>query len=57
MPHLGTWKGHSRTTRTGVYGSTITEADTTATLEMNKDGQLVQVCQLLVISFLFQALN
>ncbi|KAM3286491.1 hypothetical protein P3S67_025290 [Capsicum chacoense] len=42
MPHLGTWKGHSRTTRTGVYGSTITEADTTATLEMNKDGQLVQ---------------
>ncbi|KAK4367574.1 hypothetical protein RND71_011366 [Anisodus tanguticus] len=42
LPHLGTWKGHSRTTRTGVYGGTITEADTTAVLEMNKDGQLVQ---------------
>lgn len=44
MPHLGTWKGHSLTKRTGVYGATITEAETTAVLEMNKDGQLVQVC-------------
>ncbi|OIT20714.1 PREDICTED: uncharacterized protein LOC109219811 [Nicotiana attenuata] len=41
-PHLGTWKGHSLTKRTGVYGATITEAETTAVLEMNKDGQLVQ---------------
>lgn len=42
LPHLGTWKGHSRTTRTGVYGATITEASTTAVLEINKDGQLIQ---------------
>ncbi|XP_006338415.1 uncharacterized protein [Solanum tuberosum] len=42
LPHLGTWKGHSRTTRTGVYGATISEANTTAVLEFDKDGQLVQ---------------
>ncbi|KAK4426234.1 hypothetical protein Salat_1391900 [Sesamum alatum] len=41
-PHLGTWKGHSITKRSGVYGSTIAKADTIATLEMNEDGQLIQ---------------
>ncbi|GFQ08142.1 hypothetical protein PHJA_002958200 [Phtheirospermum japonicum] len=41
-PHLGTWKGQSITKRSGVYGATIAEADTIATLEMNGDGQLVQ---------------
>lgn len=41
-PHLGTWKGHSITKRSGVYGATIAEADTVAILEINKDGQLVQ---------------
>ncbi|KAJ8546035.1 hypothetical protein K7X08_018618 [Anisodus acutangulus] len=43
LPHLGTWKGHSRTTRTGVYGGTVTEADTTAVLEMNKNDQLLYI--------------
>ncbi|GFP90386.1 hypothetical protein PHJA_001182500, partial [Phtheirospermum japonicum] len=42
-PHLGTWKGQSITKRSGVYGATIAEADTIATLEMNGDGQLVQI--------------
>ncbi|XP_075515035.1 uncharacterized protein LOC142549780 [Primulina tabacum] len=41
-PHLGTWRGHSVTKRSGVYGFTIAEADTIATLEMNDDGQLIQ---------------
>ncbi|KAL0431758.1 UNVERIFIED_CONTAM: hypothetical protein Sradi_0801800 [Sesamum radiatum] len=41
-PHLGTWKGHSITKRSGVYGATLAEADTIAILEMNKDGQLIQ---------------
>ncbi|KAL0461590.1 UNVERIFIED_CONTAM: hypothetical protein Slati_0046600 [Sesamum latifolium] len=41
-PHLGTWKGHSITKRSGVYGATIAEADTIAILEMNEDGQLIQ---------------
>ncbi|XP_051117300.1 uncharacterized protein LOC127242009 [Andrographis paniculata] len=41
-PHLGTWKGHSTTKRSGVYGATIAEADTIATLEMTQDGQLIQ---------------
>ncbi|KAK6128849.1 hypothetical protein DH2020_037415 [Rehmannia glutinosa] len=41
-PHLGTWKGHSITKRSGVYGATIAEADTVAVLEMNEDGQLIQ---------------
>lgn len=41
-PHLGTWKGHSITKRSGIYGATIAEADTVAILEINKDGQLVQ---------------
>ncbi|KAL6507358.1 hypothetical protein OROGR_023553 [Orobanche gracilis] len=40
--HLGTWKGHSITKRSGVYGATIAEADTVAVLEINGEGQLVQ---------------
>lgn len=31
------------TKRSGVYGATIAEAETIATLEMNEDSQLVQV--------------
>ncbi|KAL2528709.1 hypothetical protein Fot_21310 [Forsythia ovata] len=41
-PFLGTWKGYSRTKRSGVYGATIAEADTIAVLKMNEDGQLIQ---------------
>ncbi|KAI5665680.1 hypothetical protein M9H77_15533 [Catharanthus roseus] len=41
-PYLGTWKGHSVTKRSGVYGATLAKADTVAVLEMNNDGQLVQ---------------
>ncbi|XP_022879334.1 uncharacterized protein LOC111396945 [Olea europaea var. sylvestris] len=41
-PFLGSWKGHSRTKRSGVYGATIAEADTIAVLKMNEDGQLIQ---------------
>ncbi|CAA0829968.1 Domain of unknown function (DUF3598 [Striga hermonthica] len=41
-PHLGTWKGRSITKRSGVYGATIAEASTVATLEINGDGQLAQ---------------
>ncbi|KAL8528392.1 hypothetical protein ACS0TY_005993 [Phlomoides rotata] len=41
-PHLGTWKGHSITKRSGVYGATIAEAETIATLEMVEGGQIVQ---------------
>ncbi|XP_068657453.1 uncharacterized protein [Aristolochia californica] len=40
--HLGKWKGHSVTKRTGVYGATIAEADTVTLLEMNEKGQLIQ---------------
>ncbi|WCJ25653.1 hypothetical protein M5689_007523 [Euphorbia peplus] len=39
---LGRWKGHSITRRSGVYGSTITEADTESLLEMDDNGQLFQ---------------
>ncbi|RAL40860.1 hypothetical protein DM860_008558 [Cuscuta australis] len=42
LPHVGRWKGHSVTKRTGVYGATIQEADTMALFEMNKDGHLIQ---------------
>lgn len=42
-PFLGKWKGHSITKRSGVYGATIAEADTMASLEMDDKGQLVQV--------------
>jgi len=42
-PFLGTWKGRSVTKRSGVYGATLSEADTVAVLEMNDKGQVVQV--------------
>ncbi|KAG8659570.1 uncharacterized protein LOC110602850 isoform X1 [Manihot esculenta] len=42
LPFLGRWKGHSITKRSGVYGSTIAEADTVALLEMDDMGQLIQ---------------
>jgi hypothetical protein len=42
-PFLGKWKGHSVTKRSGVYGSTIAEADTVVLHEMNDNGQLIQV--------------
>ncbi|CAI9109762.1 OLC1v1009657C1 [Oldenlandia corymbosa var. corymbosa] len=41
-PHLGKWRGHSITKRSGVYGATLTEADTVSELEIDKDGQLIQ---------------
>ncbi|WJX70568.1 hypothetical protein P8452_54659 [Trifolium repens] len=41
-PFLGKWKGHSVTKRSGVYGSTIAEADTVVLHEMNDNGQLIQ---------------
>ncbi|XP_050908259.1 uncharacterized protein LOC127121867 isoform X2 [Lathyrus oleraceus] len=41
-PFLGKWKGHSITKRSGVYGSTISEADTVVLHEMNDNGQLIQ---------------
>lgn len=42
LPFLGKWKGHSVTKRSGVYGSTIAEADTVSSLEMDDKGQLIQ---------------
>lgn len=42
-PFLGTWKGRSITKRSGVYGSTLSEADTVAVLDINDQGQVVQV--------------
>ncbi|KAJ4900894.1 hypothetical protein Rs2_14845 [Raphanus sativus] len=41
-PFLGTWKGRSITKRSGVYGSTLSEADTVAVLDINDQGQVVQ---------------
>uniref|UniRef100_A0A803QMK3 DUF3598 domain-containing protein n=1 Tax=Cannabis sativa TaxID=3483 RepID=A0A803QMK3_CANSA len=41
-PFLGRWKGHSLTKRSGVYGATIAEADTVASLEMDDNGKLIQ---------------
>ncbi|KAL8038570.1 hypothetical protein ABFX02_11G116500 [Erythranthe guttata] len=41
-PHLGTWNGRSIIKRSGVYGATISEADTTAVLEIDESGQLIQ---------------
>ncbi|XP_019427667.1 PREDICTED: uncharacterized protein LOC109335880 isoform X2 [Lupinus angustifolius] len=41
-PFLGKWKGHSITKRSGVYGSTIAEADTVVIHEMDDNGQLIQ---------------
>ncbi|XP_047310552.1 uncharacterized protein LOC124914115 [Impatiens glandulifera] len=40
--HIGKWKGHSITKRSGVYGATIKEVDTVAVLEFSEDGKLVQ---------------
>lgn len=45
LPFLGKWKGHSITKRSGVYGATIAEAVTVASLEMDGKGQLIQVLQ------------
>ncbi|GMH05104.1 hypothetical protein Nepgr_006944 [Nepenthes gracilis] len=42
LPFLGQWKGHSKTKRSGVYGATIAEHDTIASLEIDEDGQLLQ---------------
>ncbi|KAB2610291.1 hypothetical protein D8674_018323 [Pyrus ussuriensis x Pyrus communis] len=42
VPFLGTWKGHSVTKRSGVYGSTMAEADIEATLEMDDNGHVLQ---------------
>lgn len=41
-PFLGKWKGRSVTNRSGVYGSTISEADTVVLHEMDDNGQLIQ---------------
>nr|GEZ80579.1 putative cell division topological specificity factor MinE, calycin [Tanacetum cinerariifolium] len=41
-PHLGTWKGHSVTKRSGVYGATEAEAETVTLLDFDENGQLVQ---------------
>lgn len=43
VPYLGNWKGRSITKRSGVYGATIAEADTVASLEMDDEGHLIQV--------------
>lgn len=49
MPHIGRWKGQSVTKRSGIYGATIAEADTVASLEIDDKGQLIQVlCALLL---------
>ncbi|KAG4202936.1 hypothetical protein ERO13_A05G369200v2 [Gossypium hirsutum] len=42
LPFLGKWEGHSVTKRSGVYGSTMTEADTVAYLEMDDKKKLIQ---------------
>ena len=42
-PFLGQWKGRSLTKRSGMYGSTIAEANVTAQLEMDDEGRLTQV--------------
>ncbi|KAJ7971022.1 protein of unknown function (DUF3598) [Quillaja saponaria] len=42
MPFVGTWKGNSITKRSGVYGATISEADTVALLEIDDNSQLIQ---------------
>ncbi|KAG4976080.1 hypothetical protein JHK86_035554 [Glycine max] len=42
IPFLGKWKGHSITKRSGVYGSTIANADTVVLHDMDDNGQLMQ---------------
>lgn len=53
MPHIGRWKGYSVTKRSGIYGATIAEADTVASLEIDDKGHLIQVfCALLLLVYL-----
>lgn len=40
--HVGTWKGHSVTKRSGVYGATDSEAETVTLIEIDEKGQIVQ---------------
>lgn len=54
VPFLGNWKGHSITKRSGVYGATIDEADTVALLEMDGQGQLIQVFFLICSNHLLE---
>ncbi|KAK2987873.1 hypothetical protein RJ640_025640 [Escallonia rubra] len=42
LPHIGRWKGHSITKRSGIYGATIAQAETIAVLEYDDKGQLIQ---------------
>ncbi|XP_074285532.1 uncharacterized protein LOC141611026 [Silene latifolia] len=42
QPFLGQWKGKSVTKRSGVYGATIAEHHTTASLEIDENGLLMQ---------------
>ncbi|KAH9622315.1 hypothetical protein KSS87_022596 [Heliosperma pusillum] len=42
QPFLGHWKGNSITKRSGVYGATIAEHHTTASLEIDENGLLMQ---------------
>lgn len=42
LPFLGQWKGQSITNRSGVYGATLAEHDTMASLEIDENGQLIQ---------------
>ncbi|CAN1248409.1 hypothetical protein LINPERPRIM_LOCUS6733 [Linum perenne] len=42
QPFLGRWEGRSITKRSGVYDSTLAEADNVVLLEMNDKGQLIQ---------------
>ncbi|KNA06516.1 hypothetical protein SOVF_180320 [Spinacia oleracea] len=42
LPFLGRWKGSSLTKRSGVYGATMAEHDTIASLEIDESGQLIQ---------------
>lgn len=50
-PFLGKWKGHSITKRSGVYGSTMAEADTVVSHEMDDNGQLIQVFYILITQY------
>uniref|UniRef100_A0A803LSD1 DUF3598 domain-containing protein n=1 Tax=Chenopodium quinoa TaxID=63459 RepID=A0A803LSD1_CHEQI len=42
VPFLGRWKGSSVTKRSGVYGATMAEHDTVASLEIDENGLLIQ---------------
>ncbi|CAK9186051.1 unnamed protein product [Ilex paraguariensis] len=42
IPYLGKWTGHSLTKRSGVYGATVDEADTTTVIEIDDEGHLIQ---------------